>query len=89
MMWRVHAGPIHRLHLQWRVAVEAIVVLYRRLMMRVVSRIIVPAGTVIVKMILVVVLLVVHLQLAHIEWGLNKSKSCIRASVGASVRVRY
>jgi hypothetical protein len=46
---------------------EAIVVLHRRLMMRVVSSVFVPSGVVIVEMILVVMLLVVHLQLAHVE----------------------
>ena len=50
---------------------EAIVVLDRRLMMRVITGVFVPTGIVVVEMILVVMLLVVHLQLAHIERRLN------------------
>lgn len=73
MMWWVHAGSIHGLHLQWWVTVEAIVVLHGRLVVRVVSSTVVPAGTMIIKMILVmVVLFVVHLQLAHSEWRLER-----------------
>jgi hypothetical protein len=63
----VHASAVHRLHGQWRIAVEAIVVLNWRLMVWVVSSTIMPCRTMIVKMIRVMVLLVVHLQLAHIE----------------------
>lgn len=36
----------------------------------------------------VVVLFVLHLQLAHVELRRRNQKDCIRASVGASVRVR-
>jgi hypothetical protein len=67
MMWWVHAISIHRLHLQWRIAMEAIVLLHRRLMVCIVSCIVRPSGAVITKVILVVVMLVVHLELAHIE----------------------
>jgi hypothetical protein len=62
----MHAGSIHWLHGQWRIAVEGIVVLNGGLVMvGVVGSAIVPASRVVIKMILVVMLLVVHLQLAH------------------------
>jgi hypothetical protein len=72
-MWVVrgmHAGSVHWLHGQWRIAVEGIVVLDGRLvvlvLVGVVASTIVPcSSSVVIKMILVVVLLVVHLQLAH------------------------
>lgn len=67
MMWWMHAGTIHGLHGQWRIAVEGIVILHRRLVVGVVASIVVPWSTMIIKVILVVMLLVVHLQLAHIE----------------------
>jgi hypothetical protein len=79
----MHASTVHWLHREPRIATEAIVVLHRRLMVWVVSSVVVPCSAVIVKVILVVMLLVVHLQLAHIEWLWNKSKSGIRARVGA------
>jgi hypothetical protein len=68
VMWWMHAGSVHWLHWHGGITVEAIVVLHGRLMVGVVSSIIVPCSTVIVKMILVVVVFVVHLQLAHSEW---------------------
>jgi hypothetical protein len=67
MRW-VHASAVHGLHLQWRVAMESIILLDWRLVMWVVSGIVVPSSTVVVKMILVMVL-VVHLQLAHVDVG--------------------
>jgi hypothetical protein len=69
VMWWMHAGSVHWLHWHGGITVEAIVVLHGRLMVvGVVSSVIVPCSTVIVKMILVVVVFVVHLQLAHSEW---------------------
>lgn len=87
--WGVHVRGIERLHGQRGVVVEAIVVLDRRLMLRlVVGGILGPAGIGVVKRLLlvmvVVVLLVVHLQLAHVELRWDESMQCIRAMVGAS-----
>lgn len=62
----VHRRAVDGFHWERRIAAEAIVVLDWRLMVRIVSRIVVPTRILIVKMIVVVVL-VVHLQLAHGE----------------------
>jgi hypothetical protein len=64
----LHAGAIQWLHGHGRIVVVGTVVLHWRLVMvRVVTGVIVPCSTVVIKMILVVVLFVVHLQLAHSE----------------------
>jgi hypothetical protein len=64
----MHAIPIHGLHRKWRITVEAIVILNRRLvMMRVVSTILMPCRMWILERFLMVVVFVVHLQLAHVE----------------------
>jgi hypothetical protein len=66
VMWWVHAGAVHGLHGQRGIAVEAIVVLDGRLVVRVVGGTVMPRRAVVIKVILVVVvLLVVHLRLAH------------------------
>lgn len=62
----MHACTIDGLHGQRGITVEAMVLLDGRLMMvRIVSRTLVPARIVIFEMILVM-LLVVHLKLAHL-----------------------
>lgn len=63
----MHATGIDWLHRQRSIIVEAIVLLDRRLVMCVETAMLLPASTVVFKVILVVVvLLVVHLQLAHL-----------------------
>jgi len=85
-MGRVHAGAVHGLHLEWRVAMKPIEFLDWRLMMRIISCVaVVPSATVIVEMILMMVLLVVHCQLAHVDMRTVKSIPCIRASKAVRV----
>jgi hypothetical protein len=66
MRW-MHVGPIERLHGKRGKVAEAIVILDRRMMMRVVSTVSVPCRMVVLERFLVMVVLVVHLQLAHVE----------------------
>ena len=67
LVWRMHISPIDRLHGKRGKVVEAIIVLDRRMMVRIVSTVSVPSRMLILKRLLVVVVLVVHLQLAHVE----------------------
>jgi hypothetical protein len=82
-MWWMHASPVDGFHWERRKSVEAIVVLHRRLVMRIVSIISMPSRSVILERFLVVVMvvmLVIHLQLAHVEMQ-------FRYGSGVSVRV--
>jgi hypothetical protein len=82
----VHSRRIDGLHRKWGIAVEAIVVLHGRLVLRMAIRnSIMPVRIMVLKRLLVVVVLVVHLELAHIERQLNDLMQGIRAIVGASV----
>ena len=65
----MHSCRIDGLHRQRGIAVEAIVVLHWRLVLRVsiLESIVMPGGTVVFEGLLVVVVLVVHLHLAHAE----------------------
>jgi hypothetical protein len=68
LMRRMHVSPIERLHGKRGKVVEAIIVLDRRMVVRIVSTVSVPSRVLILKRFLVVVVvLVVHLQLAHVE----------------------
>jgi hypothetical protein len=62
--WR-HAASIEGLHRHRRIAVEAIEVLHRGMMVRIIASVVVPASVVVIVSFVVVMLLVVHLQLAH------------------------
>jgi hypothetical protein len=83
----MHAIPIDRLHRKWRITVEAIVILNRRLMMmRVVSTILMPCRVRILERFLMVVVFVVHLQLAHGELlQTSKSRVSVRVWGGEAV----
>lgn len=85
--WWLHARPVHWLHGQRGITIEAMVILYGRLVMGLVGGTLVPASIVVFKMVLVM-LLVIHLQLAHVGRRWTSAEGWIRASPKAGVRVR-